>query len=547
MRRSFLTRVLTPVLVLLLVGVGGLRAGDAPALTDPLPAPSYLRSERFGINHISGPEMVTPQERYQKALELGAGWNRWPLYWNRVEPEAGEWDWADYDRLVEDDLAQGLKINAILLGMPDFHRDGKRPAGLHKPIFSDGTDTPRPGKTLNPENAWAEFVRQAVSRYRPGGDWARETGQPAGAGIRLWEVWNEPDFSLFWEGSINDYARLLKTAYIVAKMVDPETEIMFGGLLFNSDNNWLAWVLAIFEEDPLREQYNWYMDAVALHSYSYPWRSGWLVNWVDQTLKAYKLQRPIWVNESGVPIWDDYPGPTWSKTPQERQLRATSEQQASFFIQSTAYALAEGASVIFYHQLYDDCGNQPGGTDFAPDDGPTCKGGICFGDAFGIYRNPTDAACFRQHPEPDTPRPAADAYRLMTQLFGSGTLRNPLVRTLDNRATVITFDRPESGERLYVVWNTTLDDLTLNLAIGKGAAALYHMDSRRLLFPDVEGLVSLALEPATCDSFPFLQPIDITAIGGAPLIIVGPLPAADADLPEPSVSDSPSPRRRCPK
>ncbi len=529
------------MLAVLLLVAGGLHADNTAPAT-----PLYQRSTRFGINHISGPETDTPAERYQKALELGAGWNRWPLYWNRVETAQGEWDWSDYDRLIADDLAQGLGIDAILLGMPEFHRDGERPAGLQEPIFSDGTDTPREGKTINADNAWAEFVRQAVTRYRPGGDWALESHQPEGAGIRLWEIWNEPDFSLFWKASIGDYARLLKTAYIVAKWVDPEAQVMFGGLLFNTDNNWLAWVLAIFEDDPQHAQYNWYMDAVALHSYSYPWRTGWLVNWVDQTLKAYNLTRPIWVNESGVPLWDEYPGPTWFKTPQERQMRATAQQQADFFIQSTAYALAEGASVVFYHQLYDDCGNQPGGTDFAPDD-PLCKGGICFGDAFGLYSNPSDAACFRQHPEPDTARPAATAYRLATRIFGSGSLRNPLVQPLDNRAVVISFDRPESGERIYVLWNTTLDSLTLHLPMGKGAGALYQMDTNRLAFPDKDGMLALELPPASCDSFPFLQSIDITAIGGTPYIFVGPLPAANAKLPPPTVTDSPTPRRRCPK
>jgi hypothetical protein len=550
MRTRFLTRTLQATVIVwtaLLMSMGSLYADNStPSVPTPSPQ-SYLRSARFGINHISGPETITPDERYQKALELGAGWNRWPLYWNRVETDSGVWDWSDYDRLVADDLAHGLGIDAILLGMPDFHRDDQQPVGLQEPIFSDGTDAPRAGKTINANNTWAEFVWQAVTRYRPGGDWARETGQPDGAGIRLWEIWNEPDFSLFWKSSIGDYARLLKTAYIVAKWVDPEAQVMFGGMLFNTNNNWLAWVLAIFEDDPQHEEFNWYMDAVALHSYSYPWRSGWLVNWVDQTLKAYNLKRPIWVNESGVPVWDDYPGPTWAKTPAEHQLRATSQQQADFFIQSTAYALAEGAAVVFYHQLYDDCGNQPGGTDFAPDAGPTCEGGICFGDTFGLYRNPPDAACFRQHPEPDTPRPSAAAYRLATQIFGTGTLRNPLVRTLENRATVITFDRPERGERIYVMWNTTLDAATLNLPMGKGAGALYQMDSHQLSFPDSAGIVALELPPATCDYFPFLQSIDITAIGGTPLILVGPLPAANVKMPEPTLTHAPGSRTRCPK
>jgi hypothetical protein len=506
---------------------------------------SYLRSPRLGINHISGVEEVTSEERYRKALELGAGWNRWPLYWNVVEGEQGEFDWSGYDRLVNDDLDHGLNLNAILLGTPEFYRDGKRISGLHQPIFKDGTDTPKDGKAINPDNPWADFVFRAVSRYQPGGELAQQSGWPEGRGIRLWEIWNEPDYALFWEAGVLDYARLLKTAYLVIKMVDSEAQVMFGGLLYPTTNNWLAQVLAIYEDDPFHEQYNWYMDMVAVHSYSYPWRSGWLVRWVRQTLIAYQLKRPIWLNESGVPVWDDYPGPTWAETPAEKQLRATLDQQAEFFIQSAAYALAEGAQVVFFHQLYDDCGNQPGGTNFPAHRGELCRNGdICAGDAFGLYRNESNAVCFSQHPEPGTARPSVEAYRLVAELFGRGRLEKPQIKVIDNRATVISFDRPETNERLYVVWNNTLSRLELNAKTGDDNVTVYAMNGQQTLAPDDEGTIKLTLPPAECDYYPFLNPGDVTAVGGATRIILAPKVESDSVFTvEPQQSSTP----RCPK
>ncbi len=504
----------------------------------------YLRSPRLGINHISGVEEDTSDERYQKALELGAGWNRWPLYWSRVETAPGEFEWSGYDRLVREDLAHGLSINAILLGKPEFYRDGTRMKGLQLPIFADGSDTPREGKAINPDNPWARFVVEAVQRYKPGGALAQELGWSDDEGIRLWEIWNEPDHKPFWEASILDYARLLKTAYILIKWIDPEAQVMFGGLLFATQDNWLAWVLAIYEDDPLREQYNWYMDAVAVHNYTYPWRSGWLVKWVKQTLIAYELERPIWLNESGTPVWDDYPGRIWSEQPEEKQLYSTAAQQARFFIQSSAYAWAEGAEVVFYHQLYDDCGNQPGGTNFRFHYGEMClNGALCSGDAFGLYRNEANAVCFSHHPLPGTPRPAALAYRLVADLFGQGRLTNPVIQTIDNRATVIRFDKPDRRERLYVVWNNSLDPVTLQLAVGDKAVMRYSLTEKRLMTPDDDGLLAIDLPPADCDYFPFLNDVDLTAVGGTPYIIVGSLHEDDTppDLQQPVIS----PRTRC--
>ncbi len=537
---------LTLLLTLLLLGIMPIRAQDTPPT--PPDSDDYLRSARLGINHISGVEEVTTADRYQKALELGAGWNRWPIYWDRVEAKTGVFDWSAYDRLVTDDLAQGLSINAILLGRPAFYADGERIQGLQEPIFADGSDTPSQGKKLNPKNHWVNFVQQAVLRYKPGGDLARNQNWPKDKGIHIWEIWNEPDYLPFWSAGIIDYARLLKSAYLVIKQVDPDSQVMFGGLLFGSKDNWLARVLAIYQDDPFHEAYNWYMDMVAVHNYSYPWRSGWLVNVVDQTLIAYKLKRPIWLNESGVPVWDDYPGPLWAHTPAEKELRATSQQQANFFVQSAAYAFSEGAEVIFFHQLFDDCGNQPAGTDFDYHITPVCTGSTCSGDAFGLFRNQAGSVCFSHHPKPGTARPVAQAYQRVAQLFGTGELANPKVTILENRATLITFDRPATDQRLYVVWNNTLDDVTVKLPLGKAVLDVYTVTTQYTRTPDKKGFLEVELPTADCDYYPFLQSLDITAIGGQTLILIGELPAANVKADPPTlVKPLVSPRTRCPK
>jgi hypothetical protein len=514
---------LTLLLTLLLLGFSITHAQDtlSSSSTD-----GYMRSARLGINHISGVEEVTSAARYQKALELGAGWNRWPIYWDRVETKASLFDWSGYDRLVTDDLAQGLSIDAILLGRPAFYAEDTRIKGLQEPIFADGSDTPSQSKKLNPKNYWVNFVQKAVLRYKPGGELAQKQGWPSDKGIRIWEIWNEPDYPPFWSAGIGDYARLLKSAYLVIKQVDPDAQVMFAGLLFGTNDNWLARVLAIYQDDPFHEAYNWYMDMVAVHNYSYPWRSGWLVNVVDQTLIAYKLKRPIWLNESGVPVWDDYPGPLWASTPAEKQLRATSEQQANFFIQSAAYAYAEGASVVFFHQLFDDCGNQPAGTDFTYHITPTCPGSLCSGDAFGLFRNESGSVCFSHHPKPGTPRPAAQAYQLVADIFGAGELDKPNISIIDNRATLITFDRPKSDQRIYLIWNNSLDPVTVNLPVGKDTLDVRTLNAQYTRTPDKKGFLELELPPADCDYFPFLQSTDITGIGGSPLILIGKLPPA---------------------
>lgn len=500
-----------------------------------IPGDRYIRSPRLGITQISALDVPADDKRYRNALLLGAGWNRWPLYWDRVEYQPGQFNWGGYDALLAEDVRHHLRVNTILLGRPDFYRDNARISGLHNPIFADGTDTPAAGKALNPDNPWVNFVFQAVQRYKPGGGLAQINRWVNGEGISEWEVWNEPDYKPFWEGTIGDYARLLKTAYIVIKLADPNAKVIFGGLLFPGEDNWLARVLAIYQNDPMREQNNWYMDIVAIHNYSYPWRSGWLVLWAKQTLKAYGLQRPVWLNESGTPVWDDYPGPTWAQA-QDRQLRATSRQQADFFIQSTAYAWAEGAEVVFYHQLYDDCGNQPGGTNFPPHNGELCvDGALCAGDAFGLFRNERDSVCFSQHPLPGSARPAAAAFYLLAQHLGAGELAQPKVDTLQGAVTMISFDRPQSGDRVYVIWNKSFENVVLDFPASAPSATLYGIDQTYMLVPTTDGIYQIGLPAATPDYFPFLSHGDRSAVGGPTFILVE-RPAGGLNTPTPPLA-----------
>lgn len=532
------------ILCWLCLGIIGRMSAQIPAVPTSVPGTltrqdSYIRSDRLGITFISSIDSYNNSERYRNALILGAGWNRWPLYWDRVETAPNTWDWSAYDNLVETDLRNRLNINAILLGRPDFRADGMSIQGVFEPIFANGQDTPTANVPINPNNAWAQYVYEAVSRYKPNGILARQRNLRAGQGIRVWEIWNEPDLAQFWQGGVRAYARMLKTATIVIKTVDSSATVLFGGLLYATSDTWLTQVLSIFKDDGLRDSYNWFMDAVAIHSYDDPWRSAWLALFVRQGLKAYGLERPIWLNESGVSVWNDYPGPVWATDSANRIRLATTEQQAHYTIMSTAYAWSEGVDKVFFHQLYDDCGNQPAGTDFPPNNGELCNSGACFGDAFGIYRNPSDAICYSQHPFANTPRPVATAYRLIAEIFGREEFTNGDVEDVDGKVTVISFDRPRTEERILVIWNRTFEPTTFPLTPIGQSATLYTMEGTQSISPADDGYYYFNLKPASDFSFPDVDAKRITAIGGEPIILIesigeSTLPIADFVIADPS-------------
>ncbi len=511
------------IIILALMSLSSGTHAQAPPIATTAPGAligrdQYLRADRLGITFISYVDN-TSAERYRNALILGAGWNRWPLYWDRVETQPGDYYWLAYDRLVAADIRQGLKTNAILLGRPAFWQDGDSVSNLFAPIYANGSDDAEGDEPIHSENPWARFVHYAVTRYRPGGILAQNNGFTERQGIRVWEVWNEPDLPQFWAGGAEAYARLLKVAAIVIKNVDPGAQILFGGLLFAEDQGFLARVLRTINTDPLRDRYNWFFDIAAVHSYDDPWRSGWLTKVVQDTLEVFEISRPVWVNETGVSVWNDYPGPVWATAPEQRLRLATLEQQAHFLIMSAAFAWSKGAEAVFYHQLFDDCGNYPAGTDFPPHTGEHCAQGVCYGDAFGLYRNQTDSHCFSQHPLANTPRPSALAFQLLARVFGTMPFHAVSLTGFTEDVTRLIFRR-DNGERISVIWNNTHEPRQALIAALAGQATVYHLNGETSTLPATAGGYALDLKPAGNYSFPDLESARKSAIGGEPVILV---------------------------
>jgi hypothetical protein len=67
-------------------------AAQVPLPTSPPGslAGDFIRAPRLGITFINSTDGDISEQRYQQALFLGAGWNRWPLYWDRVEVSPGQ-------------------------------------------------------------------------------------------------------------------------------------------------------------------------------------------------------------------------------------------------------------------------------------------------------------------------------------------------------------------------------------------------------------------------------------------------------------------------
>lgn len=495
-----------------------------PTPVVPRPRAEALYSDKLGINFISSAQHRTDEARFNEGLDAGAGWDRFAIYWNEIEQQPNRYDWGVYDEAVRNDVIYGLQTDAILLGFPDIYKgEGAVPGQIFEPVFADGSDTPGADKEINPNNVWAEFVYAAVNRYKPGGVLSGREDWPTGAGVRTWEIWNEPDFQQFWQGSVEEYARLLKVAYIAARHADSESRIMIGGLVMFEKPDFIYRLLDIYRNDQQPVAARYPFDIVAVHSYSHPAYSFYVLQSLQTLLAVHGLMdMPVWVNESGVAVWNDYPGPEWATRSDQVQWRASMLEQSSYIIENATFAFLGGASKLFHFQLYDDCGNQPAGTTFAPNDGSLCEtGAVCWGDALGLLRNRADNECFNQHPEPGTPRPAYSSYRVVSEVFGDGPIIPLSGYTSGGRQWMI-FSKPETAEIITVVWDESGQTGDVSIpARGDHAELVLPSGERQELSPGADGAYTLELEGATNRSQSDGSTYNFM-IGGPPVILIEP-------------------------
>lgn len=496
----------------------------APTATPLIPEPreGAVYSDLLGINFISSAQHEADGQRFNMGVDAGAGWDRFAIYWSDIEVEPNNYHWEDYDEVVRNDVIHGLRTNAILLGTPDIYMgDSTVPSSIHEPVFADGTDKPGRNKDINPNNPWAEFVDRTVRRYMPGGKLADRENWPDGAGIRVWEIWNEPDFQQFWQGSAEDYARLLKVAYIAARHADPDSRVMIGGLVMFEQPSFIGDVLNTFKNDPDPVDQRYPFDIVAVHSYSHPAYSFIVLQRLDTLLATHGLtDKEIWLNESGVAVWDDYPGPEWATSSDQVLWRASMSEQADYVIQNATFALLGGASKLFHFQLYDDCGNQPRGTTFAPHDGSLCsEQAVCWGDALGLVRNREDNVCFNQHPEAGTTRPAYEAFQLLAQVFGTQKVVPLSGYQAADRQWMI-FARPDTSEIITVVWDESGQAGNLAVPARAAQATLIQRDGEsQTITPNAEGVYDITLQAATNRSQAEVGGYQFM-IGGPPVILI---------------------------
>jgi polysaccharide biosynthesis protein PslG len=244
--------------------------------------------------------------RLERTLDLmqeaGVAILRTDFLWVDIEPRAGVFEFAKYDRLVREAGRRGIKVLGLLLYNCAWNG--------------------RPWNAAPDPIAFARYARRVVNRYKEQ--------------ICHWELWNEPDHSDYWQPQdlMRSYTELLKQVYAQLKDEDRTCVVHLAGLTKALPAS-------------LRRIYDLggksFFDVAHLHPFINPLAPEALLGLHDfyqvmrNVMSDYgDRDKPVWFSEVGCPgLANPKSVPDWWLGP-----NPTEEQQAGWLRQVYTEALA---------------------------------------------------------------------------------------------------------------------------------------------------------------------------------------------------------------
>jgi hypothetical protein len=284
-------RAFTAVLAVALVGLIAFAASASALPTRfwgvvPQAAPSEEQTERLQRGGV-------------RTMRVAVDWGGLQVG-GRSEPIV----WSGIDAIVERAAKNNIEVLPFLTGAPNWavpsvyvpgDRNAKAPAHL-----------PAGGAAAT---AWSKFVKEAVARYGSTGSfWAQNPAVPKKP-IRVWQIWNEPNFKYFVaKPNPAEYGRLVKLSATAIKSVDRSGEVLLAGL-FSYPKGCLKekrpkspcatdFLEQMYKRTPgIKNRFQW----VALHPYTAKYQElNFAIEEFRDTLKANKdAGKGLWITELG--------------------------------------------------------------------------------------------------------------------------------------------------------------------------------------------------------------------------------------------------------
>jgi hypothetical protein len=267
----------------------------------PSAAQAYLPPGFIGVSP-QGPAKASDFELMQEANVESI---RLPLYWVGIEskePFLADPNWNEFDREVELAADAEIRVMPFVLSTPEW----VAPETIDLPV-----------RTPWQRAAWTSFLRAAVERYGPEGEFWEEHEDLPFLPIHRWEIWNEENIVTFASGpNPAAFASLIRISGRTIHAADPAAQVILGGLFGRP----LQVPPNVASGDFLSRFYRArnvkrFFDGVALHPYvADAWAMGLQIQNLRRIMRVHHdAATPFYVTELG---WGSRSGPTrWERGP----------------------------------------------------------------------------------------------------------------------------------------------------------------------------------------------------------------------------------------
>jgi len=356
------------------------------------------------------PEETTSMEIIKGDFELlkrtGVELLRISFGWDAIEAEKDRYDWLFWDefvRMAVDDY--GITLIPYICYTPQWNSTGANDTLF----FWD-----YPPKDFD---EFGEFMGDIVSRYKNR--------------IKSWEIWNEPDISIYWRGSVAEYANLVKIGSEAVKKADPEATVVLGGIAYNPE-----FIKSLFKDHGISQ----YVEVVNCHNYFETWHPypvERIVDYIDDVhhvVEAYGDDQMIWMAEVGYSTFhkgsrvsNDY----YAYYDYEHTL---DYQAVDLFKRLVLIVSTRKISAVTWYEIKD----LPQSEDVIGDE----------------YNNRYLGVAFSNH----KPKPSEKSLVFFRQVFSTPyshiTEKVRIIRKEDSDSKVLVFER-EDGDVIVVAWLQT--------------------------------------------------------------------------------------------
>lgn len=221
--------------------------------------------------------------------------------WKDLQPEPHRWDFSNtgFRRLdlYVDHIRKHSPATRILYVLGQTPQWASSAPQSHSPYGEGHAAPPRDLED------WRDYVRTLARRY-------------AGR-ITHWELWNEPDYRIFYLGSVETMVEMARIAHEELKAADPRNTIVSPGLTASQGLRWLDRFLAAGGGR--------YVDVIGFHWY-YSFHPEGLAAFIDNVrgvMRAHGVDhKPLWNTEGalGFPAKDQDGVPVHPTLAQQRGL-----------------------------------------------------------------------------------------------------------------------------------------------------------------------------------------------------------------------------------